>query len=155
MRQCSTLYNGMFETNPIVIKGQMCFKKSSNGSLNDKLEDAVLELMTDSDFFVSELAYNCQTYKIGDLVVLNTYSADEIEIGLVRGILVREDRALLIVNSCTSKRSWLRFFRASTISNRLVLADIKSLSDFKPLINYGTAYKIYFCLHHHISHDLD
>ena len=155
MRQCSTLYNGMFETNPIVIKGQMCFKKSPNGSLNDKLEDTVLELMKDSDFFVSELVYNCQTYKIGDFVVLNTYSADEIEIGLVRGILVRGDRALLMVNSCRSKRFWLRFSRANTLSNCLLLADIKSLSDYKPLTNYGTAYKIYFCLHHHISHDSD
>ena len=52
-----------------------------------ELGNAVLPYMNNMDFICSEIEFKSQTYKNGQIVVLEVYDPDEIKVGLVMTIL--------------------------------------------------------------------
>ena len=147
------LYHGMFDTVEIVVADKIQYKSSMKG--NTDLEKSVLPFMNDQDFLSSAVSFRSQMYKLGDIVVLETYNPDELKVGLILTILIRGDSAFFIVKQYVAIRSWLRFFKASSDDPVLSIFDARNLADFKPLINHGTSSQLFFCLHHHISTSFD
>ena len=157
MRMCSTFYNGMFETSPVVIKSDVLYKKHLNPATanHGSVEKLIANFMSDRDFLCKKLSYKGQIYTANDLVVLKVLNQGSLRIGLVHTMVVRNDKVFFVVKEYEAKRCWLSYYEAELISDRYVQNDARALADYKPLINYGSQTKLYFCLHHHISHDLD
>ena len=129
------------------------YKSNVDGSTD--LEKSIWNFMNDEDLLSTEVSYNCQTYKVSDLVVLEAQSTHLMKIGLIRSILIRDNKVLFVVNVYSASRCLLRFFKAELLDSEVVFIQADSLADYKPLINYGSATQIYFCLHHHISCDFE
>ena len=86
MRLSSVYYHGMFSVSDLVIsKKTTCKKTLAEG--DTELGNAVLPYMNNMDFICSEIEFKSQTYKNGQIVVLEVYDPDEIKVGLVMTIL--------------------------------------------------------------------
>ena len=70
----------------------------SNVDGRTDLEKSIWNFMNDEDLLSTEVSYNCQTYKVSDLVVLEAQSANLMKIGLIRSILIRDNKVLFVVN---------------------------------------------------------
>ena len=153
MRLSSVYYHGMFDTVELIVSDKVAYKRSLKGKTD--LEKSILPFMREQDFLCTELLFRSQKYKVGDLVVMQSYSQDELKIGLILSMLIREDSVLFVVKQYIARRSWLRFFKADSDDPVLSIFDAKHLADYKPLNNHGTSSQLFFCLHHHISSSFD
>ena len=150
MRQSSVFYHGMFPKTDIVITGKSAMKSSMSGKSD--FEKAILPYMSDSDFLVKEIEVRGQLYKAGQLVVLEQLSLDELRVGLVISILVKEKSAHFVTKQYTAERQALQYYEASSEHPPLTINDVRKIADYKPLINQGTSSQLFFCLHHNISY---
>ena len=86
MRLSSVYYHGMFSVSDLVISNKTTYKKTLAED-NTELGNAVLPYMNNMDFICSEIEFKSQTYKNGQIVVLEVYDPDEIKVGLLMTIL--------------------------------------------------------------------
>ena len=149
MRLCSVYYHGMFETSDLIVSSKATYKSSLQG--NTELEESILPFMENQDFLCSKVEFRSQQYESNQLVLLKVYNPDEVKVGLILSILVKEKSAYFITKQFVAKRNSLRYFQAKSVDPVLALSDVTKLADFKPLVNQGTTTKIFFCLHHHAS----
>ena len=149
----SVYYHGMFDTVDLVILDRVSYKKMMKGSSD--LEKSIMPFMTDLDFICAKVCFKSQIYTAGDIVVLQAYNQDELKVGLILSMLIRDNSVFFVVKQHLAKRNWLRFFKGSSDDPVLSIFDAKLLADYKPLNNHGTSSQLFFCLHHHISHSFD
>ena len=150
MRLSSVFYHGMFPKTDIVISGKATFKSSLSGKT--EFEKSILPYMAESDFLCTEIEVRGQVYKTGQLVVLEQLSLDEMRVGLVVSILVKEKSAHFVTKQYVEERQPLQYYEATSEHPPLTINDVTKIADYKPLINRGTSSKLFFCLHHHISY---
>lgn len=84
-------------------------------------------------------------------MVLEVLNPDEVKVGLIVSILIRQDSAYFVVREFLCVRDYLQFFKAQSDDPTMTLKDAKKIVDYKPLINHGTSSHIFFCLHHYLS----
>ena len=149
MRLSSVFYHGMFATSDIVISDQVVFKRTLKG--NTDFDKSILPYMSEKDFLCSKIEVKSQLYKTGQLVVLEMLSPDEMKVGLIASILMKEESAYFVTKEFVATRHPLQYFQAQSDDSTMTLRDAKRIVDFKPLINHGTSSQLYFVLHHHIS----
>ena len=147
MRLCSVYYHGMFETSDLIVSSKATYKSSLQG--NTELEESILPFMENRDFLCSKVEFRSQQYESNQLVLLKVYNPDEVKVGLILSILVKEKSAYFITKQFVANRNSLRYFQAKSVDPVLALSDVTKLADFKPLVNQGTTTQIFFCLHHH------
>ena len=150
MRQSSVYYHGMFPSCDVVISDKILFKSDINPSAG--FENLVLPCMGENDFLCSEIEYKGQVYKNGQLVVLEIFDPDELKVGLIVSVLVKEKTAYFVTKQYVASRTSLQYFHAASDDPTVAVNDITKIVDFKPLINHGTASQLFFCLHHHIRY---
>ena len=143
-------YHRMFPKADIVITGKSTMKSSLSGKTD--FDNAILPYMSDSDFLVKEIEVRGQLYKVGQLVVLEQLSLDEMRVGLVISMLVKERSVHFVTKQYTAERQALQYYEASSEHPPLTINDVTKIADYKPLINQGTSSKLFFCLHHNISY---
>ena len=108
--------------------------------------------MNENDLICKTVTIKSQVYKKGDLVIIDMEDCDNIEVGLIQTILIREAKVFFVVSKYTATRNKVNYFesqlRSETPCNFIDSAYIK---DFKPLIKRGTSEKFVFVFHHHVS----
>ena len=145
----SVFYHGMFPKTDIVITQKATFKSSISGKT--EFEKSILPYMTETDFVCTEIEVRSQLYRSGQLVVLEQFSLDEIKVGLIISILVKEKSAYFVTKQFIAKRQPLQYFKATSEDPTMTINDVAKIVDYKPLLNHGTSSQLFFCLHHHIS----
>ena len=149
MRLSSVYYHGMFPKTDIVITQKATFKSSISGKTD--FEKSILPYMTETDFVCTEIEVRSQLYRSGQLVVLEQLNLDEIKVGLIISILVKEKSAYFVTKQFIAKRQPLQYFKATSEDPTMTINDVTKIIDYKPLLNHGTSSQLFFCLHHHIS----
>ena len=149
LRLSSVYYHGMFETSDVIMTGKAEYKRGLKGKTD--VEKSVLPYMNETDFLCPSILIKSQLYESGDLVVLEVFNPDEIKVGLILSVLVKEKAVSFITKQYLATRRDLQYFEGSSDDSILALNDATKIVDFKPLINYGTSSHIFFCLHHHLS----
>ena len=149
LRQSSVYYHGMFSTSEMVISTKVTHK-SAVGS-KSAFEKSITQYMAETDFLCSEIEFKCQEYKQGQLVVLKMVIPDEIKVGLILSILVKKNAAFFVTQEYVAYRQNLQYFKAESDDPPIVITEVSTLADYKPLVNHGNSSRLYFCLHHHIS----
>ena len=93
-------------------------------------------------------------YVNGDLLVIEVLDVDNIVVGIVQTILIKNDKVYFVVERRDASRNFLQYFETKQ-SDDPVSAYVKSddLADFKPLIKRGSLSRYEFVLHHRISFD--
>ena len=150
MRQSSVYYHGMFATSDLIINDKTTFKSSMKGITD--FEKSILPYMSDEDFLCSEIEIKSQMYRSGQLVVLEMYGPDEMKVGLIVSILVKEKSVFFVTKQYVATRSYLQYFQAKSDDPTMSLSDFSKIVEYKPQINHGTTTELFFCLHHHISY---
>ena len=143
----------MFDTVELVVSGKIVYKKDLIGGSD--LEKCLLPYMSPRDFICPKVNFRSQMYCSGDIVVLEAYNQDEIKVGLVSTMLIRNEVVFFVIRQFLTRRTLLRYFKGSSVNQALSLFDSKNLADYKPLINQGTSSHVIFCLHHHLSAGFD
>ena len=100
------------------------------------------------------VSINNQAYKIGDILPVNIADCDDIDLGLVRKILVRGNLIFFVIQRYKSYRNEFQYFVAKKPKEDVYeIYDSKLLVDSKPLIVRGSLDRFVFTLHHYISCD--
>ena len=139
----------MFPKTDIVITQKATFKSSISGKT--EFEKSILPYMTETDFVCTEIEVRSQLYRSGQLVVLEQFSLDEMKVGLIISILVKEKSAYFVTKQFIAKRQPLQYFKATSEDPTMTINDVAKIVDYKPLLNHGTSSQLFFFLHHHIS----
>ena len=149
-RLSSVFYNGLFPTSELVITVK-CTSKSFLPS-DTECEKQICSFVTENDILCTEVEFRNQLYKSGQLVVLKQIDIDEIIVGLILTIIVREGTPYVVTQEYIAKRQPLQYYKAEVQNSSFVVTKISDLVDFKPLVNHGTSTNLLFCLHHHLSY---
>ena len=150
MRFCSIFYHGAFQTVDTIIDEDVKTKQDIIGG--SEFEVFVINLMDEVDYVCKEVSYKCQTYKTGSIIILCSITPDELEVGLIKNIIVKPNDVIFVITKFKAFRSQLGFFKCVPVVDIQFLSiTVKNIIDYKPLSNHGTPSEPYFCLHHHIS----
>ena len=149
LRMLSTYYEGMFSCSEFKLPIEV---KSRNDLSDSGLEKTVKQFMSSAgDLVCSEIEFKCRKFKEGDLVILDRHDLLQMEVGLIKGFLVRKEEIFIIAKKCIADQNFLRVFESSFISSNLEMVNIVSLQDQYPLLKRGTDEKFVFLQHHHVS----
>jgi hypothetical protein len=149
MRSASVFYHGMFNFAKFSLPQNVMLKKEivENTAFHSQLK----AFMSSDDLICSEILVNNQVYKNNDIVVLEITDCDNIVVGLIQTVLVKNLKVYFVSKKFEAVRHWLQYFVSKGSKSTCVFTDSDQLADFKPLIKRGTSDKFIFCLHHHIS----
>ena len=112
--------------------------------------------MSDSDMICDRILLYNQLYKNGDLVVLGIEDCDNLTVGLIKTILIKDDKVYFVTQSYNASRNWLQYFECVKPKDDIChFVESSKILDFKPLIMRGTIDKFLFTLHHYISYDYE
>jgi hypothetical protein len=104
--------------------------------------------------FFSNVTVNDCAYQNGDLVVCEVIDIDNLSVGIVQSILIKNDQVYFVIQKYCAKRDILQFFEAKQMDDpKSTFVKSSELADFKTLIKRGTSARFLFVLHHHISFD--
>ena len=150
MRMASVYYNGMFETADIKIPDKV---KTKVALRDDSVFNSTLRsFMGVKDLLCSEIVVKSQEYKSGDVVVVEAFDRDNLMVGVIQTILVKEDKVYFVVLKYNARRNNLGYFVSESLVNQeSCFLSASRLADFKPLIMHGTLSKFKFALHHYVS----
>ena len=94
---------------------------------------------------------NNQSYKKGELLVLNVNDYDNITTGVIQTILVQNNKVYFVLKAYECVRMPLQYFESQKQYSSCVFKESNKLADCKPLTKRGTVKKFIFVLHHNIS----
>ena len=150
LRAVSVYYNGMFNVSAFVLP-EIVQKKGEISGDSDFNKNLKTFMGTD-DLIFSEVIVNDQTYKVGDIILLHIKDCDDIDIGIIRTILLKDNKIYFVAQKCNAKRHWLQYFECSNTGEAVYeFVESKMLADYKPLNKKGTSAKFMFTLHHFVS----
>ena len=149
MRAASVFYRGMFNFAKFSLPETVVLKQDINETSSFHI--TLKTFMSNDDFICNEIFVNNQTYKNDDLIVLEVSDCDNIAVGLIQTILVKNDKVYFVTKKYLAARSCFNYFESNLSETTPVFTLSSSLADFKPLIKRGTTEKFIFVLHHHIS----
>ena len=125
-------------------------KDALKGKIN--FESLILPFMSSADSLCTEIEIKSQTYRAGQIVVIEQLSLDEMKVGLIVSILLKERSTYFVTKQFVAEREFLQYYRATADDPLMTIQDVSKLEDYKPLVNHGTSSQLFFCLHHHISY---
>ena len=149
MRAASVFYRGMFNYSRFSLPKLVFLKNEikENSTFHSELKT----FMGNDDVICSEILVNNQVYKNGDIVVLEVTDCDNVNVGLIQTILVKNEKVFFVNKKYKASKNLLQYFEAKPSEAPLVFTESGRLADFKPLIKRGTIEKFVFVLHHHVS----
>ena len=149
MRAASVFYRGMFSFSKYSSPKNVVLKKNivENTSFHSDLKT----FMGNDDLICSEIVVNNQVYKNDDIVVLGITDCDNITVGIIRTILLKNEKVYFVTQKYEAARHWLQYFECKNPEKECIFTESDNLVDFKPLIKRGTSQNFIFMLHHYIS----
>ena len=152
-RQSSVYYNGMFDTDEIHLPADVKRKEDLEDSPKGSSFHKIFEFMDDDSILSNEVMFRNQMYGQEDVVVLKVLNKDHMYIGVIKGVLLKQDVLYFLVSCYEVVRDMnLRYFvTVDRTSTNFSFVMSSRLADYKPLIKYGTSSKFKVTLHHHIS----
>ena len=150
MRSASVYYNGMFNVTLFKLPEVMFYKRDikDNTDFHNKLKN----FMGDSDMICNNIFVNNQEYKNDDLIIIDITDCDNVEVGLIKTILVKENNVYFVIKRFKAIRNWLQYFVSEKpVDNICEFVESSNMADFKPLIKRGTEDAFIFVFHHHPS----
>ena len=150
MRLSSIYYHGICPRTDIVLSQRSTMKGALDGK--GHFESLILPYMSSSDSLCTEIEIKSQMYRAGQIVVIEQLSLDEMKVGLIVSILLKERSTHFVTKQFFAEREFLQYYRAASDDPPLTIQDVSKLADYKPLVNHGTSSQVFFCLHHHISY---
>ena len=143
------MFRGMFEVVEFSIIGSVTLKKDVQ--LDNEFHEKLMHFMAETDILCSEVVIQGQKYVNGDLLVLSMEDCDKMRVGLVKSIVVQDDKVYFMCRTYSCQRSWLQYFESSKCEEYYAFVEYSSLKDYKPLIRRCTSERFLFMLHHRIS----
>ena len=107
--------------------------------------------MSSDDLICSEIVVNNQVYKNNDIVILEITDCDNIVVGLIQTILLKNSKVYFVTQRCPAVRHQLQFFESKSPERTCFFTESFKLADYKPVIKKGTSEKFIFMLHHYVS----
>jgi hypothetical protein len=152
MRSVSEFYHGMFDFSSYVLPEVVISKQviTSDTEFNCNLKT----FMGDDDFICSKITFNNQLYKNGDIIIVGIEDCDNLNVGLIKTILIKDNKVYFAVQRYQATRNWLQYFECEKPTFDLCeFVESSKIVDFKPVIMRGTTLRFIFTLHHHVSYD--
>lgn len=149
LRAASVFYNGMFDSQPFSLPEHV----SNRGSLTSQtsFSQELKSFMGEKDLLCDEVVVNNQVYRNGDLIILAVQDSDQMKVGVIQTILIRNKSVYFVTKSFYCERHWLGFFESKTCDEVCSFTESGRICDYKPLVKRGTMIKFNFVLHHHVS----
>ena len=150
LRSVSVFYHGMFNFHLYDLPELVQTKReiTDDNDFTKKLKCS----MGDDDLVCSKIFVNNQNYKSGDLIVIKIEDSDNLTVGILKSILIKDHKVYFVCQCYTAIRQWLRFFECEKPKDDVFeFIEANKIADFKPLILRGTIHRFVFTLHHHIS----
>ena len=94
MRAASVFYRGMFNCLKFNVPPQVNYKKDLNS--DSSFHQELKTFMNNSDMLCSEITCNEQMYKNDDLIVVKVIDCDELKVGLIRSILIKNNKIYFV-----------------------------------------------------------
>ena len=152
LRQCSTFYHGMFQPEDYLLPESVKRKTDLIGVEGSELEKKLIEFMDEDSILCSEITFLGQLYKVDDVIVLDSSSPDDLKVGSIQSIVVKNNTVFFIIYQYMAFRiEKLRIFQTQDFDETLHFFLAKNLWDYKPLIRKGSLKKFRFATHHYIS----
>ena len=152
MRVVSVYYHGIFDFKPFKLPEDVKSKKEI--SQDTEFYNNLKTFMNDSDLICRSVIVNNQEYKNGDIIVVDITDSDNVNVGLIQTILIKEDKVYFVIKKYQAIRNMLQYFENEKPSDAISeFVESTKLADFKPLIKRGTAEKFVFMFHHNVSFD--
>ena len=150
-RQASVYYEGMFQKDDIVIPVGAKKKEDLLFSTNH-ITKICFEFMNNDSILCNEVEIKSQSYRNEDVIVIKSFNSNFLEVGLIQGILYKENNIYFLIYKYTAMRSLsLNYFETIDTDTNLHFVRYDNVCDYKPLVKYGTIEKFKFCLKHHIT----
>ena len=152
MRAVSVFYHGMFNSRLYELPNVVLHKKDiiDESDFNTNLKS----FMSSNDLVCSSIIVRNQMYKTEDLVVLDIADCDNVSVGLIKTILIKDDKVYFVVKRYGATRNWLQYFESEKPDDNICeFVESKNIKDSKPLIKRGTSNNFVFTFHHHVSYE--
>ena len=152
-RQASVYYHGMYpmQSDKIVPPKNAKRKFELLGEKSD-LMMRVITLMDEETLFCDKVECNGVKYKVDDVIVLCVNNSLSIFVGLIFGILIKDNKVLFLVNKYNADRNQDYGFYENVLNDEdLSIIEATKIADYKPLFKIGTRRKFIFPLHHFLS----
>ena len=149
LRAASVFYNGMFNVSRFSLPEAVTLKDDIKD--DSTFHNELKAFMSNDSLISSEIFVNNQTYKNGDLLALDVEDDFNITVGLIKSILVKNNKVYFVLKKYECVRKFLRYFESLKQYEHCIFKESSQLADFKPLIKRGTEGKFIFVLHHNIS----
>ena len=149
MRSASVFYHGMFNFSIFSLPKKVLNK--SDITNNDPFHAKLKSFMSNDDLICNEIFVHNQSYRNGDIVVLEVTDCDDMNVGVIETILVKNEKVYFVTKQYRAVRHWLRYFECKNLNTMTTFTESNKLVDFKPLILRGTSERFVFLVHHHVS----
>ena len=152
LRSASVFFEGIF-SNRVIVPIRSKRKSDLLGDTSPTMDSAVAFMDSDS-LLCQEVVKDGQLYKVEDVVILRALAPDLLEVGLVMGIIVKQDNVVFMVTKYKAKRNKNNLiFETLDFERSPAFVKVENLCDFKPLHKHGVSEKFLFCLHHSVPLD--
>ena len=152
-RQASVYYHGMYPTKSekIVPPKNAKRKFELTGEKSDLMR-RVISLMDEETLFCENVVLQGVSYRNEDVIVLCVNNAKSLSVGLILGILIKDNEVLFLVNKYNADRNdEYGYFESVLNDENLSISKASDLADYKPLFKIGTRRKFIFPLHHFLT----
>ena len=110
--------------------------------------------MGDRDLICNNIVCNNQVFKNNDLIIVDITDCDNVDVGLIQTILIKENKVYFVIIRYKAKRNWFQYFESEKNGNPVCeFVESNKIVDFKPLIMRGTVNNFRFVFHHNVSYD--
>ena len=150
MRSVSVFYHGMFDTCLYIMPDDVASKNDIPETFG--FQKTLKSYMGDNDVVCSSIIFKSQCYRNGDLVIIGIEDCDNLRVGLIKAILIKENEVYFLVKIYKATRNFLQYFESiKSTENVFEFVRPEKLKDFKPLYMRGTEKSFVFTLHHFVS----
>ena len=139
----------MFTSSEFKLPHKLQYKKDL--SEDSEFNMTLRSFMDEEDMICSEITVRDQKYKNGDLIVIEVKDSDNLVVGIIQTLLVRNKKIYFVTRKIDAMRVWLRYFQTTNSNSTYSFVESNQLPDYKPLIRRGRSDKFLFMLHHFIS----
>ena len=77
---------------------------------NNEFHSQLKAFMSNDDVICSEIIVNNQVYKKSDIVVIEITDCDNIVVGLIQTVLVKNSKVYFVIKKFEAVRHWLQYF---------------------------------------------
>ena len=106
MRMASTYYHGIFQREDTELPVKL---REKNDLGTEGLDKLLKEIMLGEDLVATQVKWRDRNFKINYVVVISRKDALEMEVGIIKSILIRRKEVFLVVQRCRLEENYLKY----------------------------------------------